>query len=334
MKLSNYLSDQAARTPGRAPYPIRLTPGQYRQLCDERAAHSSNPAAIRWFETSLGRHPVERIDLPTRATGDNVILAPREDLFVESEQGIELVSLENSVTAIPDNMACCEILSVGELVQNVRVGDLAFIDFYDVKQGYIVSNDELYLCGADAFKGLYHDGRILPLANYVVTRRCLDRFKVALTGTDRLHVPASTLTTGIAGGRTSMGDAATNVIYEEVVSIGPLTKRPRPGVMTYAERKLIDMALSTDRNDPDALVIAALRKAISDVALEREHGRPQDITAGDLVVFCEQIANKIRVRGEVQHLIPYDNVLAVIDDAEILDNAIRAGKAGVIKLVG
>lgn len=333
MKLSNYLSDQAARTPGRQPYPIRLTPGQYAQLCDERAAHSANPSAVRWFETSLGRHPVERIELPTRATGDNVILAPREDLFVESGEGIEMVSLDNAVTAIPDNMACCEILSVGEMVENVKVGDLAFIDFYDVKQGYIVSNDELYLCGSDAFKGLYQDGRILPLANYVVTRRVLDRFKVALTGTDRVHVPPSTLTTGIAGGRTSQGDAATNIIYEEVVSIGKLTKRPRPGVMTSLEQHILNVLVdhASSASDSSFRVLCTLAGQLRQ---ERILGRKSDIAVGELVVFCEQIANKIRVRGEVQHLIPYDNVLAVVDDEKILDNAIRKGTAGVIKLVG
>lgn len=337
MRLSNFLSDQAARTPGRAPYPIRLTPGQYAKLCDERAAHSAYPGAVKWFETVLGKHPVERIELPTRATGDNVILCPREDLFVESDSGIEMVSLDNAVTAIPDNMACCEILSVGELVQNVRVGDLAFIDFYDVKQGYIVSNDELYLCGSDAFKGLYHDGRILPLANHVVTRRVLDRFKVALTGTDRVHVPPSTLTTGIAGGRTSGGDAATNIIYEEVVSVGPLTKRPRPGVMTCVERELLTCLVSEHSGEPgnvshyDAYG-PRFAELVRRLLLERKEtdGRKPDVRAGDLVVFCEQIANKIRVRGEVQHLIPYDNVLAVIDDARILDNAVRKGNAGVL----
>lgn len=321
--LSKWLRDQAARTPGRKPYPIRLTPGQHAQLCAEYGGQYQDT-----FRTSLGYHPVQRVELPTRATGHNVILAPREDLFTESAEGIELVSLDNAVTNVPDNIACCEILSVGELVDNVKVGDLAFIDFYDVKQGYIVANDELYICGCEAFKGLWDaaSGTILPLANYVVTRRSLDRFKVALTGTDRLHVPPSTLTSGIAGGRTSQGDAATNVLYEEVVAVGPLTKRSLPWQMTALERELLDY-LASDEGDPQWFPAA-----INRLKEERKQGRKPDIATVDLVVFCEQIAVKIRVRGEFQHLVPYSNVLAIIDDAKLLDDAVRDGRAGVIQL--
>lgn len=322
--LSKWLRDQAARTPGRRPYPIRLTPGQHAQLCAEYGGQHQDI-----FRTSLGYHPVQRVELPTRATGHNVILAPREDLFTESAEGIELVSLDNSVTNVPDNIACCEILSVGELVDNVKVGDLAFIDFYDVKQGYIVANDELYICGCEAFKGLWDaaSGTIQPLANYVVTRRSLDRFKVALTGTDRLHVPPSTLTSGIAGGRTSQGDAATNVLYEEVVAVGALTKRALPGQMTPCERALLQVIY-----DGVGTLDQAFYELEQALWKEREQGRAPDISPGDLVVFCEQIGVKIRVRGEFQHLIPYSNVLAVVDDERLLDDAVRDGRAGVIQL--
>ena len=323
--LSKWLRDQADRTPGRKPYPIRLTPGQHAQLCAEYGGQYQDT-----FRTSLGYHPVQRVELPTRATGHNVILAPREDLFTESAEGIELVSLDNAVTNVPDNIACCEILSVGELVDNVKVGDLAFIDFYDVKQGYIVANDELYICGCEAFKGLWDaaSGTILPLANYVVTRRSLDRFKVALTGTDRLHVPPSTLTSGIAGGRTSQGEASTNVLYEEVVAVGELTKRALPGQMTRAERAFIEQCVEFGLGPH----VGEAQEALSAIYEERETGRCSDISPGDLVVFCEQIGVKIRVRGEFQHLVPYSSVLAVVDDEKLLDDAVRDGRAGVIQL--
>jgi hypothetical protein len=326
VRLTNFLVQQASVTPGRKPYPIRLTPGQYAELCKEQGGE------VVTLRTSLGVHPVQLIELPTRATGNNVILAPREDVFseVERETGIELVSLGNSVTSIPDNLAVCEIVSVGELVDNVKVGDLAFIDFYEVKQGYILANDELYIAGSEAFKALFDvsNQAIIPLANYVVTRRSNDRMTVALNGTDRLEVPRSTLTSGIAGGRTSQGDAATHILYEEVVSVGPITKRALPGQMTKAERALIDFVVnnSVDLYCEDVEMLAAI------VRSERYEGRVSDIKPGDLAVFCDEIAVKIRCRGEFQHLIPYDNVLAVIDDAKILDNAIRAGKAGLLKV--
>lgn len=271
----------------------------------------------------------------TRATGHNVILAPREDLFaeVDRETGIELVSLANSVTSVPDNLACCEIISVGELVQNVKVGDLAFIDFFRVKQPFILANDELYIAGCEAFEALYRpeDQTIQPLPNYVVTRRVNERMMHALTGTDRIHVPLHVLTQGIGGGKTSNGVTASWILYEEVVAVGPLTKTGLPGLMTKNERALIEVVLKTDRNDgymwadSQMLEVARCRYA---VAMDREHGRDSDISPGDLVVFCSDISQRVRVRGEVQHIVPYDACLATIDDVAVLDEAVRRGEAG------
>jgi hypothetical protein len=275
---------------------------------------------------------MKRLEKPekfTRATGDNIILKPREDLFSETDRevGLQVVSLATDVTAVPDNVACVEIVSVGELVTNVKPGQIAFLDFYSVKQGYVLANDELYICGADALCGLYDEKTqdILPLDNYVVTRRVKrERFEIAITGTDRVVVPSNI--TSIAGGKTSMGNTSTEVLYEEVVSVGRLTNRPRPGVMTKLEKDLLELLLSS-RVREAAAVLELLR-------WERDNGRRPDIKPGQMVIFCQDIAQRVRCKGEFQHLVPYDNVLAVIDDEALLDDAIRRGRAGKLTLAG
>lgn len=326
MRLHTYFQKQQAalRNAGVVRCPtFRVTPGMYRELQAEAGYH------VDVMPTCQGMHPVQVIECPTRATGHNVILAPREDLFVENEDGVEgfqCVSLENDVTAIPDNIACVEVISVGEMVQNVRVGDLAFIDFFDVKQAYILDNEELYLGGCEAFKARYDlvSKDIVPLANFVTTKHAPDRFKVALTGTDRVHIPDYITTSGIAGGKTSGGDTSTSVLYQEVVAVGPLTERAFPGLMTRLEREILDY-LASYEGDP-----SWFGSAIGRLREERQRGRAPDIKPGELVVFCRDVAQKLRVRGEFRHLLPYSAVLAVIDDEELLARGIKKGKAGRI----
>ncbi len=266
----------------------------------------------------------------TRATGTNVILRPREDLFseVDRETGIELVSLANSVTSVPDNIACCEIVSVGEQVAHLKPGDIAFIDFFWCKQGYILERDELYICGADSFVALYdaESGDIMPLDNYVVTKRALDRFKIAWFGTDTIEVPRMLLTDGIPGGKTSDGERATTVLYEEVVRIGKLTGRPAPGHMLPSERALLDDLISRE-----GWVAAdiALQRNINRVRYERADRKP-DIAPGDHAVFCSDLAQRVRCKGEFWHICHYDHIHGIVDDAAILRDAINAGKARLV----
>lgn len=267
----------------------------------------------------------------TRATGDNVIFKPREDIFSETDRdiGLTMVSLATDITAVPDNIALVEVVSAGELVTNVKPGDLAFLDFYSVKQGYILGNDELYIAGSDALCGLYdlESQEIRPLDNYVVTRAVKrERFEVALTGTDRVAVPSSV--TSVAGGRTSGGNVSTEVLYEEVVRVGRLTKRPRPGVMTRAERAFLEQCLEGGLGP----MIGEAQDLLTEIYDEREQGRKPDIYQGEMVIFCKEIAQRVRCKGEYQHLVPYDNVLATIDDEGLLDASIREGRAG--KLIG
>lgn len=336
-RFSNYLEQSIAlqREQGReTAYDLRLTPGQYAELATERRDPST-------FVSCNGVHKVERIECHTRATGDNVILCPREDLFSECERdtGMQMVSLASDLTHVPDNVGCCEVVSVGELVTAVKPGDIAFIDFFSVKQGYILSNGEHYVAGGDAFCALFDPIKqeVIPLDNYVVTRRASERMKIALNGTDRIEVLPSILTNGVVSGRSSSGTAVTHVLYEEVVRVGRLTNRPRPGVMTKAERELLDEVAKWPGGSSNVCTsdgVNELAPLIEAMLREREQGRVPDLSPGDLVTLCKELSVPARVKGEFQRLIPYDNVLAVINDRAILDDAIKAGRAGQIRLAG
>jgi hypothetical protein len=326
-RISGWLERQGKSFPGRKPWPFELTPGQHDELCAEMGKR------VTRFATAAGIHPVVRVEPMTRALGDNVLLMGRDDLFLATDDGEDggvQLFYANSVTSIPDNIGCCEVISVGELVTNVKPGDVCYIDFFEVKQPLVVEHEELYAAGADAFKAKFDPktGLVEPLPNYVITTRSNERFKVGLHGTDTIEVPAFKLTEGIAGGKNSSGGTSSHIVYEEVVAVGPLTKRPRPGVMTRAEALLIETCLR-GVGDPDCW--EGFWEAIHQMRDDAKLGRPADIAPGELVMFCKEISTPIRVRGEFQSLIPYDNVLAAIDDAGMLQKAIREGRANLLK---
>jgi hypothetical protein len=325
-RMKAYLENKIAlaRSQGRSwVNTLRLTPGQYAELAKDLGREPTTLASCN------GIHPVEKIECKTQATGDNVILCSRDDLFSETDSalGIQMVSTANSVTSVPDNIGVCEVVSVGELVTDLKPGDIAFIDFYDVKQGYVVSNEELYISSQDAFRAKFDPVRqeVLPLDNYVVTRRANNRMKVALNGSDTFDLPPCILTDGISGGKNSTGATSTHILYQEVVSIGRLSKRPRPGLMTPREARFLQLVAS---KDPEV----QLPVALEELRQEQVFGRRPDFNPGDLVVFCKEIGTAIRVRGEFQTIIPYDNVLAVIDDAAILAESIAKGRSNLIKV--
>ncbi len=324
-RFSNYLKTQGELQPHRKAEPgqvadiLRLTPGQYAELCKEQGVES-----LESFEDCNGQHPIQVIYCNIQATGDNVILCPRDDLFFESESdtGVRMVSFANSVTSIPDNLGCCEIISVGEMVRNVKVGDVAFIDFFEVKQGYVVQNDECYIAGADAFKAFYDpiEHQIIPGNNYVIAKRNLDRFKDAWTGSSTLYIPDFKLTDGQISGKSSCGEDAAHTTFAEVVRVGKLDKRPRPGLLTRVEAQLLDVCLNLT-GDPDTA--EGFWESVQALREETLQGRVSDINKGDLVGFCLEIATPIRVRGEFMYIVPYDNVLAVIDDDSIMNESRR-----------
>lgn len=277
-----------------------------------------------------------------RGVNHTVVLKGRDDLFdpmtgdeIECDDGTKKPGLQlfvhNEVTAIPDNVGCCEIVSVGSEVQNVKPGDVVFIDFYDVRQGAIVGDPqtqkgrERYIANDDAFKAYFDPktGTVTPMPGYVITKRANERFAVALNGTDRVKVPPSTLTTGIVSGRTAQGTPAAFVIYEEVVSVGAPAFESKIRPMTKAERALLDEIDSRDGSFSQA--------ALDALIAERSTPRSLDLEPGELVAFSTDFAVQIRVRGEFMRIVPQSALLCAIDDWRILDEAVRAGKAGKLR---
>lgn len=268
----------------------------------------------------------------TNGYGHFVVLRAREDLFkdtgeeIVADDGTVLPGIQiaqnNSVTSIPDNIGCCEIVSVGRDVHNVRPGDIVFIDFFDVAQGAVLggldtendklTSEERYIAPDHAFRAKYDPARgtVEPLPGYVVTKRAPKRFKVALTGTDRVEVLEYLLTQGIPGGKTSNGSTVGHVVYQEVVSVGDVL----PDDEGYTAR--------------ERMLLARIRE------LENAPRIEPDITPGDLVCYCTEFATPIRVRGDFMHIVPLANVLMSIDDAMILEEAILAGAAGKILRAG
>jgi len=268
-----------------------------------------------------------RDDLFDPSTGDEIVTADGKVL-----PGLQLFS-KNEVTAIPDNMGCCEIVSVGELVQNVKPGDVVFIDFYDVRQGALLADPqtqkgrERYIANDDAFKAFFDPvtGVVTPMPGYVITKRANDRMAVALTGTDRVVVPQTTLSNGIVSGRTSQGTPYAFVAYEEVVSVGPPEFEGKLRPMTKAERRVLDEIDSREGSFSQA--------ALDALQAERSAPRTFDLNPGELVAFSTDFAVQIRVRGEFMRIVPQSALLCAIDDERILGDAVRAGRAGKLRLV-
>lgn len=271
----------------------------------------------------------------TSGVGHHVVMKPRDDLFKETSdklvcddgkvlEGIQIFN-ENSVTSIPDNVGCVEVVSVGAQVQNVRPGEVCFIDFSDIAQGFQLANADHFVAPDHVFRCRFHPdtGTVEPLAGYAITQRAPDRMKVALTGTDRLEVPPHLLTEGIPSGFDSDGETMLRTIYEEVVTVGPPEIESLRRPMHRVERELLESIHSDD-----VLDMAKLETYLRWRAAPRE----VDLEPGDLVPFCTVFATKLRVRGQFLSLVPQRELLCVIDDRAILDTAIRAGKAGKLVL--
>jgi len=183
----------------------------------------------------------------TKPTGTFVTIRSRDDLDPSSD-GFAVQHSGRSVTAVPENVGLCQVIDVGPDVTNVKPGDIAFIDFYDVAQAYMLAGEEIYVTQAMALRmrldiettdALYPNGKphlhqktgkpmqrvvacdITPLPGYVLTKHAPRRMTIAVTGNDRTELPRSLTTTGIVGGRNSDGDPCTFLVYEEVVKFTP-----------------------------------------------------------------------------------------------------------------
>lgn len=277
-----------------------------------------------------------------RGVGHNVVLRPRDDLFVQTNDqlvtdsgqvldGIQ-VFCANSVTSIPDNIGCCEVISVGAEVQTVKPGDIAFIDFFDVDQGFQIANSDHFVAKDHVFRARFDPatGEVEPLAGYALTRRAPERMKVALTGTDRIEVPPYLLTDGIPSGFDSDGVPVLHTVYEEVVSVGPPAVESKTRPLHRLERAVLDLLARYDELVEYDSIDADEADAINAYLRWRHAPRALDLSPGDLVPFCTQFGTKLRVRGQFLTLVAQDALLCVIDDRALLEEAIRAGKAGQI----
>lgn len=312
-----------------------------------------NPQALADAITGPSRTPHLKTE-HVSAYGHHVVLKSRDDLFdpatseeFEAADGTKLPGLQlfthNSITGIPDNVGCCEIVSVGSDVTVVKTGDVVFIDFYDVRQGVLLDSlnggAERYIANDDAFKARFDDatGLIHPLPGYVITRRNNERMKIALTGTDRLEVLRSVLTDGIIGSRLSDGSPATWVAYEEVVEVGAPAEESAGRPLHRTERALLDM-FAADHGCPENVSEYdeygyEMAEALTAYLRWRRSARTLDIKPGDLVPFCTAFACQVRVRGEFLRIIKQSDVMGAIDDRAMLEEAVRAGKAGKLHLV-
>ena len=134
------------------------------------------------------------------------------------------------------------------------------------------------------------------------------------------------LTDGIPGGKTSDGERATTVLYEEVVRIGKLTGRPAPGHMLPSERALLDDLLS---RTGWVAMDTTTQRLINAVHAERAERKP-DLAIGELAVFCSDLSQRVRCKGEFWHIVHYDHVHGTIDDAAILREAHARGESRLI----
>lgn len=288
-------------------------------MCPKTRAQLSTGDFVRGIEHTIVLKA--RDDLFDPTTGDDIVRADGSTV-----PGLQLC-VNDEITAIPDNVGCCEIVSVGCQVVSVKPGDVVFIDFFDVRQGAILGDPEslkgieFYIADDISIKAYFDRATrtITPLPGYLIVKKAPERMAVAMVGTDRLTVPDETLKWGIVSGRNEDGTPYAFVRYDEVVSCGAPAHDSPHRKMTRVERALLDELESRDGSCGGKLVDAFMA--------ERRYRAPV-VKPGDLVAFSTEFSVEVRVRGEFVKIVPQSALLCVIDDAEVLDTAIRAGKAG------
>lgn len=298
-------------------------------MCPKTRAQLSTGDFVRGIEHTIVLKA--RDDLFDPTTGDDIVRADGTTV-----PGLQLC-VNDEITAIPDNVGCCEVVSVGCQVVSVKPGDVVFIDFFDVRQGAILGDPEslkgieFYIADDISIKAYFDRATrsITPLPGYLIVKKAPERMAVAMVGTDRLTVPDDTLKWGIVSGRNEDGTPYAFVRYDEVVSCGAPAHESPHRKMTKAERALLDLmtddnAVSDDFERDQFYAVQAVRK--------ERLARRAPVKTGDLVAFSTEFSVEVRVRGEFVKIVPQSALLCVIDDAEVLDTAIRAGKAGKLAI--
>ena len=97
------------------------------------------------------KYEVPSFERHTKPTGTFVTIISRDDIDPSSDT-LKVEHSGRSVTAVPENVGLCQVVDVGPDVTNVKPGDICFIDFFDVAQGYLVEGEELYVTQAMALR--------------------------------------------------------------------------------------------------------------------------------------------------------------------------------------
>ncbi len=289
----------------------------------------------------------------TKPTGTFVTIRSRDDLDPSSD-GFAVQHSGRAVTAVPENIGLCQVIDVGPDVTNVKPGDVCFIDFYDVAQAYMLGGEEIYVTQAMALRmtlqietvdATWANGQphlhqktgkpmqrvvacdITPLPGYVLTKHAPLRMTIAVTGNDRTELPRHLTTSGIVGGRNSDGDPCTHLVYEEVVKFTPGAIQAERYVECwdgrvhdsyYEERRL-----KAKIEKLEGIIIEQCGEGVLDDFAPRASEPAWGIKPGDLAVYCTDFAIKFSAIGEQFRCVPYQNILATIDDAAILADFYR-----------
>jgi hypothetical protein len=276
------------------------------------------------------KHQSPELPRHTRPTGTLVTIRARDDLDPSSDT-VKVQHSGRSLTSVPENVGLCQVVALGPDVTNVQAGDICFIDFFDVAQGYLVEKEELYITQASALRmtldietapWLNDAGQdtgklrvlrcdVTPLPGYCLTKHAAERMTVAVTGSDRMILPRHVTTGGIVGQRDQDGNPNFHVCYEELVKFTPgFVQAERDS--TFTERRLeakierLEKALAQQLAEDDQSV---------DFAdwLDR-----WGIAPGDLVTFPAEYSIQFRAMGELYRCVAYEKLLATIDDRAIL----------------
>ena len=155
---------------------------------------------------------------------------PGSDVFHTAEG--KAVRLSDGVStapiqSLPDHVGVCEVVAVGSDVTKVRPGDFCMIDFYEVKEPYVVDGESLFIAPAEAMRCTVEPktGIVHPLPGYILTKHAPERMSRAVLGREDLVLPPAQTTSGMFG-KMIWSQAQQKehpcllVTYEEVVEVG------------------------------------------------------------------------------------------------------------------
>lgn len=147
----------------------------------------------------------------------------KEGAAVRLSDGVSVAPIQS----LPDHVGVCEVVDVGPDVTKVKQGDFCMIDFYEVKQPYMVDGENLFIAPADAMRCTVEPktGRVHPLPDYILTKHAPERMSRAVYGREDIQLLDSQTTSGMFG-KMIWSQALQKevpcllITYEEVVEVG------------------------------------------------------------------------------------------------------------------